>query len=400
LPGHLPGDDAPARPGPDDPFDECAGPDDVSHALEQARRDPAVALRPRERAELAALARGEVVYARPRRRVARERAVVVAARVVDLPAHERRVEPLLLHPVVHREPVERSIGHRLSHRHAELAGRRQLLHPAEEAPPLVPIARGRADMRLEPFLPLSVHERPFLRRVTQVAFIELPVAEDAKLFEELADERGSRARHRDVVRGPRERRDLVPAPSRVAAGLGLHLEQHEIGEATLPETPGRREPCDAAADDDESAALGRCRHRAELAVPQAVSDCMRLVDEAASQPHAALPGRTGNRKRAEKLPARDRARIHRASILWAEARRGRLPYTGVSALPRCPPRTPMATRLADLVSTSNAVASVPGRLAKVTHLAALLSQLAPDEVDIAIPFLSGETRQGRLGIGA
>src|SRR5690606_10141510 len=62
LPGHLPGDDAPARPGPDDPFDECAGPDDVSHALEQARRDPAVALRPRERAELAALARGEVVY--------------------------------------------------------------------------------------------------------------------------------------------------------------------------------------------------------------------------------------------------------------------------------------------------------------------------------------------------
>jgi len=60
----------------------------------------------------------------------------------------------------------------------------------------------------------------------------------------------------------------------------------------------------------------------------------------------------------------------------------------------------MATRLADLVSTSNAVASVPGRLAKVTHLAALLSQLAPDEVDIAIPFLSGETRQGRLGIGA
>ncbi|HEX7086892.1 MAG TPA: ATP-dependent DNA ligase, partial [Vicinamibacterales bacterium] len=56
-------------------------------------------------------------------------------------------------------------------------------------------------------------------------------------------------------------------------------------------------------------------------------------------------------------------------------------------------------RLTDLVTTSNAVASVSSRLAKISHLAALLSQLTPDEVDIAIPYLSGETRQGRLGIG-
>jgi DNA ligase-1 len=56
-------------------------------------------------------------------------------------------------------------------------------------------------------------------------------------------------------------------------------------------------------------------------------------------------------------------------------------------------------RLADLVATSRAVAESNGRLAKIAHLAALLRQLPPDEVDIAIAFLSGSPRQGRIGIG-
>ncbi len=55
--------------------------------------------------------------------------------------------------------------------------------------------------------------------------------------------------------------------------------------------------------------------------------------------------------------------------------------------------------LADLVATSKAVAGVSSRLSKITHLTALLAQLSPDEVEIAIPFLSGATRQGRIGIG-
>jgi len=55
--------------------------------------------------------------------------------------------------------------------------------------------------------------------------------------------------------------------------------------------------------------------------------------------------------------------------------------------------------LRSLVSTSAAVAEASGRLVKIGHLAALLRALAPEEVDIAIGFLSGEPRQGRMGLG-
>jgi DNA ligase-1 len=56
-------------------------------------------------------------------------------------------------------------------------------------------------------------------------------------------------------------------------------------------------------------------------------------------------------------------------------------------------------RLADLVDTSQAVAAVSGRLEKIARLADLLRRGAPDEVEIAVSFLSGSARQGRLGIG-
>jgi DNA ligase 1 len=55
--------------------------------------------------------------------------------------------------------------------------------------------------------------------------------------------------------------------------------------------------------------------------------------------------------------------------------------------------------LHDLVSTSAAVGEASGRLAKIGLLAGLLRRLAPEEVEIAIAFLSGEPRQGRMGIG-
>jgi len=56
-------------------------------------------------------------------------------------------------------------------------------------------------------------------------------------------------------------------------------------------------------------------------------------------------------------------------------------------------------RLVELVETSNAVASVSGRLEKIERLAALLTRLAPDEIAIAVAFLSGSSRQGRIGVG-
>jgi DNA ligase-1 len=57
------------------------------------------------------------------------------------------------------------------------------------------------------------------------------------------------------------------------------------------------------------------------------------------------------------------------------------------------------TLLAELVATSDRVAATSSRLAKVAELAALLRRLAPEEIDIAVAYLSGETRQGKLGLG-
>lgn len=55
--------------------------------------------------------------------------------------------------------------------------------------------------------------------------------------------------------------------------------------------------------------------------------------------------------------------------------------------------------LSNLVTTSTAVAAVSSRLSKINELAALLSQVTPDEVAPVIAYLSGTPRQGRIGIG-
>lgn len=59
----------------------------------------------------------------------------------------------------------------------------------------------------------------------------------------------------------------------------------------------------------------------------------------------------------------------------------------------------MPTPLFDLVAASRAVADTPRRLGKIDHLAALLTRLSPDELPVAIAYLSGTTAQGRLGVG-
>ncbi len=52
-----------------------------------------------------------------------------------------------------------------------------------------------------------------------------------------------------------------------------------------------------------------------------------------------------------------------------------------------------------LVHTSNAVAATPARLEKIARLAGFLKQLTPDEVVVAIGFLTGWPRQGSIGVG-
>jgi len=53
----------------------------------------------------------------------------------------------------------------------------------------------------------------------------------------------------------------------------------------------------------------------------------------------------------------------------------------------------------ELVQTSRRVAATRGRLAKIELLADLLKRASPEDIEIAIAFLSGSLRQGRIGIG-
>jgi len=57
------------------------------------------------------------------------------------------------------------------------------------------------------------------------------------------------------------------------------------------------------------------------------------------------------------------------------------------------------TRLADLVALSGKVAATASRREKIALLASILRRLSPDEIEIGVAFLSGEMRQGRLGVG-
>ena len=55
--------------------------------------------------------------------------------------------------------------------------------------------------------------------------------------------------------------------------------------------------------------------------------------------------------------------------------------------------------LAALVRTSDEVAATPSRLAKIRALADFLRPLAREEIEIALPYLSGDIRQGKLAVG-
>jgi DNA ligase-1 len=55
--------------------------------------------------------------------------------------------------------------------------------------------------------------------------------------------------------------------------------------------------------------------------------------------------------------------------------------------------------LSELVATAEAVAATSSRRAKIELLVDLLRRLEPDEIDIAVGFLSGRPPQGKIGIG-
>ncbi len=57
------------------------------------------------------------------------------------------------------------------------------------------------------------------------------------------------------------------------------------------------------------------------------------------------------------------------------------------------------TLFAHLVATSQRVAATRARLSKVGELSGFLKSLPPSEVDTAVHYLSGDTPQGRIGVG-
>ena len=57
------------------------------------------------------------------------------------------------------------------------------------------------------------------------------------------------------------------------------------------------------------------------------------------------------------------------------------------------------TLLAAIVDASTKVAATSARLGKVRELASCLRSFAPDEIVVGVAYLSGETPQGKTGIG-
>jgi len=55
--------------------------------------------------------------------------------------------------------------------------------------------------------------------------------------------------------------------------------------------------------------------------------------------------------------------------------------------------------LHEIVATSRSVGETSGRSDKIRHLAACLRRAGPEDIEIAVALLSGEPRQGRIGIG-
>src|SRR5215472_9241093 len=56
-------------------------------------------------------------------------------------------------------------------------------------------------------------------------------------------------------------------------------------------------------------------------------------------------------------------------------------------------------QLYDIVTTSRRVRETRARSEKIRYLAACLRQAEPAEIEIAVALLSGEPRQGRIGLG-
>jgi hypothetical protein len=112
--------------------------------------------------------------------------------------------------------------------------------------------------------------------------------ENTQFFHQFADQRRSLSGHRNIVGSPRVSADFVFAPPGIPTRLRLHFQEHEIAEPPLVETPRCGEAGNSCAHDHHPDPLVPLRGREGPAIAQPVARFVRIVDEAALDPHVSL----------------------------------------------------------------------------------------------------------------
>src|SRR5258707_9019637 len=99
--------------------------------------------------------------------------------------------------------------------------------------------------------------------------------------------------------GPRICGDFVFSPAGVAAGLGVHFEKDEIGEAAFAKTPGRTEAGDSTADNHDGDFFDALGGEKAGTVAQQMAHLERIVDERAFDLLFAFEGEANERRAAK-----------------------------------------------------------------------------------------------------
>ncbi len=127
----------------------------------------------------------------------------------------------------------------------------------------------------------------------------MAVFQDAQILEKFADVSGFWSGDRDVVGGPGIGGDFVFPPASVAAGLGIHFENDEIGEAALAKAPGGAKAGDSTADNDDGNFFDALRRGEPGAVSQEMAHLEGIVDERAFNLFFTFEGEADERRAAE-----------------------------------------------------------------------------------------------------
>src|SRR5260370_11892527 len=114
-----------------------------------------------------------------------------------------------------------------------------------------------------------------------MALFRLAVLQEVEILEEFADVYSRWRGDRYVTRSLGVRRDFVLAPTGVTAGLLIHFEKDEIGEAAVGKAPGRAETGDSTADDDDGDFFDALRRGKRGTIAQQVAHLKGIVDERA-----------------------------------------------------------------------------------------------------------------------